>query len=93
MPLPIFPCRTNLKLHTMSLTPKMVREVITNLDLSEASGPDVIPVVDLKNSEPKLPDILAELFNMCLKEYCFADFWKVLSVVPAFKNVDLLKIL
>ena len=34
--LPVFPSRTNLKLH-ISVTPKMVRKVM-NLDLSEASG-------------------------------------------------------
>ena len=31
--------------------------------------------------------LLAELFNKCLKEPCFPDCWKVLSVVPAFRNV------
>ena len=31
--------------------------------------------------------ILAELFNMCLKESCFPNRWKVSSVVPVFKNV------
>ena len=46
-----------------------------------ASGPDYIPVVVLKNWEPELLYIPAELFNMCLKESCFPDFWKVLSVV------------
>ena len=57
-----------------------------NLDLSKASGPDCIPVV-LRNCEPELSYILAELFNKCLKECCFPDFWKVSSVVPVFKNV------
>ena len=47
--LPVFPSRTNLKLHNISVTPKMVRMVIMNLDLSKASGPDCIPVVVLKN--------------------------------------------
>ena len=32
--LPVFPSRTNLKLHNISLTPKMVRKVVMNLDLS-----------------------------------------------------------
>ena len=45
----------------------MVKKVITNLDSSKASGPDCIPVVVLKNCEPELSYILAELFNMCLK--------------------------
>ena len=31
--LPVFPSRTNLKLHNISVTPKMVKKVITNLDL------------------------------------------------------------
>ena len=65
----------------------MVRKVIMNLDLSKASGPDYIPVVVLKNCEPELSYILAELFNKCLKESCFPDCWKVSSVVPVFKNV------
>ena len=47
--LPVFPFRTNLKLHNISVTPKMVKKVIINLDLSTASGPDCIPVVVLKN--------------------------------------------
>ena len=83
----VFPSRTNLKLHNISVTPKMVRKVVINLDLSKASGPDCIPVVVLKNCEPELSYILAELFNKCLKESCFPDCWKISSVVPVFKNV------
>ena len=64
----------------------MVKNVITNLDLSKASGPDCIPVVVLKNCKPELSYILAELFK-CLKDSCFPDCWKVSSVVPVFKNV------
>ena len=51
----------------------MVRKVITNLDLSKATGLDGIPVVVLKNCEPEISYILAELFNMCLKDSCFPD--------------------
>ena len=85
--LPVFPSGTNLKLHNFSVTPKMVKKVITNLDLSKASGPDCIPVMVLKNCEPELSYILAELFNKCLKGFCFPDCWKVSSVVPVFTNV------
>ena len=84
--LPAFPSRTNLKQH-ISVTPKMVKKAITNLDSSKASGPDCIPVVVLKNCKPELSYILPELFNNCLKESCFPDCWKVSLVVPAFKNV------
>ena len=41
----------------------------------------------LKNCDPERSYILAELFNMCLKESCFPDCWKVSSVFPVFKNV------
>ena len=54
----VFSSRTNLKLHNISVTPKMVKKVITNLDSSKASGPDCIPVVVLKNCEPELSYIL-----------------------------------
>ena len=48
--LPVFPARTNLKLHNT----KMINKVITNLDLSKASGPDSIQVVVFENCEPEL---------------------------------------
>ena len=51
------------------------------------SGFDCIPVVVLKNSEPELSYILAELFHTCLKGSCFQDCWKVSLVVPVLKNV------
>ena len=84
--LPVIPFRTNLKLHNISATPKMVKKVIANPDSSNASGPDRIPVVVLKNCDPELSYILAELFDMYLKESCFLDCWKVSVVVPVFKN-------
>ena len=84
--LPVIPFRTNLKLHNISATPKMVKKVIANPDSSIASGPDCIPVVVLKNCDPELSYILAELFDMYLKESCFLGCWKVSLVVPVFKN-------
>ena len=83
----VFPSRTNLKLHNISVTLKLVKKLIMNLDLSKASGPDCIPVVVLKKCEQELSYILAELFDKCLEESCFPDCWKVSSVVPVFNNV------
>ena len=86
IPLPVFLSGTNLKLHSIAVSPMMGKKVIMNIDLPQASGPDCIPVVVLKNCEPELSYILAELFNKCLKESCFSDCWKVSSVVPVFKS-------
>ena len=44
--LPVFPSRTNLKFHNISISPKTVKKVIMTHDLSKASGPDCIPVVE-----------------------------------------------
>ena len=45
--LPAFLSRTNLKLHNISVTPKMVKKIITNFDFSKVSGLVHIPVVVL----------------------------------------------
>ena len=86
IPLPTFLSKTNLKLHT-SVTHKMVKKIITNLDLSNVSVPDYNPVVVVKNCEHKLSYILAELFNMFLRESYFPDCYNISLVVPVFKNV------
>ena len=67
--LPVFPSRTSLNLHNISVTPKMVKKIIMNLDSSKASAPDCIPVGVLKNCAPELSFVLAELFSKCLKEF------------------------
>ena len=54
---------TNLKLHHISVTPKMVEKVISNLDLSKLPSPDCIPMVFQKNPEPEISYFLAQLFN------------------------------
>ena len=85
--LPSSPFRTNLKLHNTIVMLTMVKKLIISLDFSKAYGPDFIPVVLLKNCEPELSHILAELSIMYLKESCFPDFWKFSLVVLTFKNV------
>ena len=38
--LPVFPSKTNSRLHNISVTPKMNKKVIMNLHFPKASGPD-----------------------------------------------------
>ena len=66
--LPVFLFRINLlKQHSISITHKMIKNVITGLDSSKLSGPDCISVVVLKTCELELSYILADLFSMYLK--------------------------
>ena len=59
--------------------------IISSLDSAKASGPDCTPVAILNNCERERSYILVDLFNMCFKESCFPDCWKVLSAAPALK--------
>ena len=60
----LFTSRTNLKLHNISITPNMVKKIITNFYSSKTPGLDCIPVVVLKNCEPELSSKLVKLLNM-----------------------------
>ena len=84
--LPVFAPRTNLKLHNISVTSKIVKKVIKDLDLLKASGSDCISVVVLKNCQFELSDMLTKLLNKFLKESCFPDRSKVLLLVSDFKT-------
>ena len=43
-----------MKVYDISITPKLVKEVITKLNLSKGPGPDNVPVMVLNNYEPEL---------------------------------------
>ena len=65
--LPFSPSRTNMKLHNISVPPRMVENVIVNHGLSKTSGPDCIPVVVLKNCEPEVSE--GVLFSRLLEGF------------------------
>ena len=85
--LPTFPSRTNLRLHNIHVMSKLVKKVVTSLDLSKACGSDCIHEAVLKKCERQLSCILAELFNICLTESCCPGCWMVSYVVSVYKNV------
>ena len=60
----------------------MIKKVIKNFDSSKASGPDCVPVVVLKNCEPELSCILAELFKYVSKGVLFSRMLESLIVGP-----------
>ena len=91
IPLYVFSSEANLKLQNISITLKIVKKVITNLDSSKASGSGCVPVVVLKNCQLEPSYILTELLSMCLKESCFPDCWKISLVVHVFKNKKVMK--
>ena len=85
--LPAFPSRTNLNMHNISASLRLVKRVTTNLVLSKTSDRDSFPVAVLRKCETELSYILVELFTVCLTESFLTDCWKVFSTVLVFKNV------
>ena len=83
--LPVFPPRTNLKLHNISVTPMSVKKVIINIYFSKLSDL-CFPEEILTHCKPELSLVLPGFFNICLKESCFPDYWKVSSVILILKN-------
>ena len=68
---PFFPFRTNLKLHNVPVTPKLIRKVITDLDSWQTSGRDCILVVVWNNYQSELSYKIAELLTMCFSIYYY----------------------
>ena len=75
-----------MKQHSVSVTPKMVKNVIMNLDLSTVSGSDCTRVVLLKNCEPEYLFILAKIFN-CFWKSLVSKLLKDLISGHVVKNV------
>ena len=78
--LSVVPSRTNLKLHIIPVTPKMVEKLIMSLDLSKAFGRYCISVVVLTNCQPELS------YKSVSEGVLFPDCSKISSMVPVFKN-------
>ena len=64
-PLPEFPIRTNINLTNFKITPSDDAKSIRRLENFKAVGPNVIPVVVLKNLIAEIALILSKLFNRC----------------------------
>lgn len=56
--------RTSLRLENVSITPKMVKNVFTVIDSSNASDPKYILNVLLKKGRSELSYILSDPFNI-----------------------------
>ena len=71
--LPVFPSRSNMKLHNISVILKMVKKFTMNI-MSKASGPDCTSVVFLKNCQPELSYIQLNSSLRVLRSLVFQIF-------------------
>ena len=82
-----------LKEHISSLSnilisPSEVSDILSNLKLNKASGPDGISHRMLKNTSGSIATPLCKLFNLSLKTNSFPSLWKLAHVMAIFKKED-----
>lgn len=70
----------------VDITPDLVFDIISNLDINKGPGPDGIPPVVLKNCSHSLALPLFYLFSLSLATGNFPDVWKRAYVTPIFKS-------
>ena len=82
--LPKFTKRTDTSLSIILISPPEVSDILSNLKLNKASGPDGISHRMLKNTSGSIPTPLCKLFNLSLKTNSFPSLWKLAHVMQFF---------
>jgi len=63
-----------------------VEKLLSNLNVSKASGPDLIPCRLLKGLLEEIAPILADIFRQSLRDEVNLSIWKNADVAPVFKK-------
>ena len=87
-PLPPFTFRTNERLTSIDITPSIVQDILTDLNISKACGPDGINNKVLKECSYSLSFPLAIIFQKSIYVGYFPDSWKEAMVSAIFKKND-----
>ena len=75
-------------LSDIHVQPADVEEILKNIVIGKASGPDCINTKVLKECATELSVPLCNLFNSSLRSNKFPSLWKKANVVPIFKKGD-----
>jgi hypothetical protein len=85
-PLPDVTYLTDTRLTNIKITPDIVKDLLTNLDISTSSGPDEISNRILRDCAPSLCKPLSDLFNKSISLGIFPDKWKEAIVTAIYKK-------
>jgi hypothetical protein len=80
------PSLRDSKLSNILVTDNDVLEILTNLDITKAVGPDEISPRCLRAGKHILAPQLAKLFNLSLSQRKFPMIWKLAHVIPIYKK-------
>ena len=61
-------------------------DILKNIDISKATGPDGVSPRLLREGKHILTPILTNFFNLSLKKNIFPHSWKIANVTPIFKK-------
>ena len=86
--LPNFYYKTQSRLSQIPISRNEIEELIMNLNVNKASGPDMISHKMLKECVKSVSYPLHILFTRSFEESVFPDQWKIAQVMPIFKKGD-----
>ena len=74
----------------ITVTPKGIEKLLSNLNPHKAAGPDQTKPIILKNRPTPLSPILKHLFQKSLHSGSLPPIWKDINVAPVYKKVNAL---
>ena len=87
-PLPQHTFTCNSRLKSITISQQYVRDVLNNLNVTKASGPDLISPRLLKECATILSKPLSIIFNRSLLQGYFPSNWKDANVTAIYKKAD-----
>ena len=86
--LPAYTDHIEHSLSQIHITERDISDLIKNIDVSKATGPDLISPRMLKQAGDAIVPSLTKLFNLSLQIGRFPNSWKLAHVTPLFKKND-----
>ncbi|CAC5370554.1 unnamed protein product [Mytilus coruscus] len=84
--LPVIPFNASTTINEIELNETEVEDILSIINPSKASGPDLINPKLLKEASAILKSPLCKLFNLSLRSAVFPHQWKRANVSPVFKS-------
>ena len=86
--LPEFYSKSTRNISDIEITEQEIIDIIRNLDVKKATGPDEISHFLLKNTSQSICKPLCKLFNKSLINGQFPENWKTANIIALFKKGD-----
>ncbi len=77
---------SSLKIDQLVVQPEDIYKIISQLNISKATGPDGIGNLILREAAVPLAKPLSNLFNYCISLGYFPELWKIANVLPLHKK-------